>query len=63
MYLLIYKALNGQPKTGNKGDLIEKCADGELLGRIPLCSACGGGKPRFDGKTGIYKCPGFMDDE
>jgi hypothetical protein len=28
-----------------------------------MCSACGGGKLRFDRKTGIYKCPGFMDDE
>ena len=28
-----------------------------------MCTGCGGGKLRFDRKTGIYKCPGYMDDE
>lgn len=43
-----YTALNNQPKTGNKTELAERCADGKLLGRTPSCSECGGGKLRFN---------------
>lgn len=63
MYPTPYAAANNQTKTGTKGDLAEKCADGELLGRIPMCPECGGGKLRFRWQTGIYSCPGFMDDD
>ena len=41
---------------------MEKCADGKLLGIIPMCQSCGGGKLRFDRKTGVYSCPGYMED-
>jgi hypothetical protein len=54
---------NGQAKNGKKAELAEKCADGELLGRIPQCPSCGGGKLRFMWNVSLYKCPGFMDDE
>jgi predicted RNA-binding Zn-ribbon protein involved in translation (DUF1610 family) len=57
-----YSALNNQPKTGNKTELIERCADGKLLGSIPRCPECGGGRLRFDKVTGDYKCPGYMED-
>lgn len=30
---------------------MEKCADGKILGQIPTCTACGGGRPRFDRLT------------
>lgn len=30
--------------SGNKNDLIRKVADGMILGRIPRCSACFGGR-------------------
>ena len=53
---------NGQSRTGNKTDLIERVADGKQFGRIPTCSSCGGGKPRFDRDIGKYKCPGYMED-
>ena len=39
---------NRQAKVGNKSELAERCADGKLLGAIPTCSACGGGRLRFD---------------
>ena len=42
--------------------LAEKCADGKILGQIPLCQSCGGGRPKFDSKTGTYTCRGYMDD-
>ncbi len=38
-------------------------ADGKLLGKIPNCTSCGGGKLRFNRETGIYICPGYMDDD
>ena len=53
---------NQQKVTGTKPELIERIADGRVLGKIPLCHMCGGGKPRFDAKTGTYTCPGFMED-
>lgn len=28
-----------------------------------MCSSCGGGKLRFNRMTGIYTCPGYMDDD
>lgn len=55
-------ALNHQSKTGVKKELAEKCADGKLLGAIPTCKTCGGGKLRFDRSTGRYSCPGYMED-
>lgn len=54
--------MNNQRKGGTKIELAERCADGKILGQIPMCSACGGGKLRFSAKPGIYSCPGFMDD-
>lgn len=62
-YLKNLLATNNQPKTGNKDELVIKCSDGKLKGQIPICSACGGGKLRFNYRTGIYKCPGYMDDD
>jgi hypothetical protein len=56
-------AKNGQSRTGNKGELAAKCADGKLLGRIPTCASCGGGKLRFNQSNGMYSCPGYMDDD
>ncbi|EGR30422.1 poly polymerase family protein, putative [Ichthyophthirius multifiliis] len=55
--------INDQAKTGNKQQLIDKCADGKTLGKIPKCPICHGGKLRFDYINGNYKCPGYMEDE
>lgn len=54
---------NKQVQSGSKTDLIQRCAEGKVLGQIPVCPLCGAGKLRFDIKTGIYKCPGYTDDE
>jgi hypothetical protein len=43
---------NMQTRSGNKDRLVEKCADGFVLGAIPKCPACFGGWPRFDYKKG-----------
>jgi hypothetical protein len=54
--------MNRQPSTGTKDQLIQRCTEGKLFGAIPKCPKCFAGNPRFDLKTGTYKCPGFMDD-
>ena len=54
---------NGQTTTGAKAELVMRCAEGEVMGRTPTCPMCSGGKLKFDAATGIYKCPGFMDDD
>lgn len=55
--------VNNQPYSGmNKGQLIEKIADGIVLGQIPCCPKCQGGKPKFDSEKSIYHCKGYMDD-
>lgn len=54
---------NDQTCTGNKGDLIDKVADGRVLGKIPRCTNCYGGRLRFNYKNGVYTCPGYRDDE
>lgn len=54
---------NDQKVTGTKDELVERVADGMLLGAIPKCGACGGGRLRFDPRAGRYTCPGYMEDE
>lgn len=53
---------NLQSMSGNKDDLVLKVADGIVLGRIPRCPNCFGGRPKYDYKTGVYTCPGYRDD-
>lgn len=53
---------NMQSMSGNKDELVVKIADGIVLGRIPRCPKCYGGRPKFDVKTGTYNCPGYRDD-
>lgn len=55
--------------SGNKDEMIAKIADGIVLGRIPRCPHCFGGRylfslwrPKFDFKKGTYNCPGYRDD-
>ena len=54
---------NDQKTTGTKAELVERVADGRVLGAIPKCGACGGGKLRFNAKNGVYACPGYMEDD
>lgn len=53
---------NGQKVTGTKDELVERIADGKVLGAIPKCQSCGGGRPKWDAKSGTYRCPGYMED-
>lgn len=53
---------NDQKITGSRMELMERVADGELLGKIPRCPKCSGGRLRFDPEIGLYKCPGYYDE-
>ena len=53
---------NMQSMTGDKKTLVEKVADGEVLGSMPRCSKCGGGYLKWNNKKGQYWCNGYMDD-
>jgi len=52
---------NDQLCNGKKADLIERVAECKVLGTIPRCPECSGGKPKF--QAGYYFCPGYMDDD
>jgi hypothetical protein len=53
---------NCQSMSGSKDELVYKCADGAVLGRIPRCPKCYGGRPKFDFQKGTYYCSGYRDD-
>ena len=53
---------NLQSMSGNKDDLVYKCADGATLGQIPRCPKCFGGRPKWDYVKGVYHCSGYRDD-
>jgi hypothetical protein len=51
---------NGQIIKGTKKDLVLRCADGKLLGALPHCPNCGQGHMRFDPKSRLFFCPGYL---
>eukprot|EP00331_Platyophrya_macrostoma_P016652 CAMPEP_0176472644 /NCGR_PEP_ID=MMETSP0127-20121128/41864_1 /TAXON_ID=938130 /ORGANISM="Platyophrya macrostoma, Strain WH" /LENGTH=173 /DNA_ID=CAMNT_0017867549 /DNA_START=30 /DNA_END=548 /DNA_ORIENTATION=- len=53
---------NDQKVTGTKKELIERVAEGKVLGQLPKCTKCGGGRLKYDIKKGQYTCPGYMED-
>lgn len=54
---------NYQMLSGKKENLAERVADGRVLGRIPRCPKCFGGRPSYNIYSGTYFCPGYMDDD
>jgi len=60
---------NVQQLSGTKDQLVGRCADLELYGCLPRCSECGGGRLKVTytvqehGGQGLFKCPGFYDDD
>ena len=39
---------NFQSTTGTKDNIVDKCADGIVLGAIPRCPKCFGGRLKFN---------------
>ena len=48
--------------SGTKPELIVRISDAKVLGVIPKCPACGGGRPKLDIKTKTYSCSGYLED-
>jgi hypothetical protein len=53
---------NGQKVGGTKSELVQRISECSVLGSVPLCQECGGGKLNFDLASCMYRCPGYMDD-
>jgi hypothetical protein len=51
---------NNMVQSGNKDELIEKIASSMVLGVIPKCPTCGGGRPKY--QNGFWFCEGYRDD-
>lgn len=54
--------LNDMKVSGTKTELIERIADAKVLGVIPKCPSCGGGRPKLNPKMRTYYCSGYLDD-
>ncbi|PFH38752.1 poly(ADP-ribose) polymerase and DNA-Ligase Zn-finger region domain-containing protein [Besnoitia besnoiti] len=54
--------LNDQKISGSKNNLVQRVAEGEVLGAIPKCPECSNGFLRFDQNSGVYSCPGYLDE-
>jgi len=52
---------NGQLVTGRKHDLLLRCIDGEVNGRIPGCPSCHLGQMQYDYSEGAFICNGYFD--
>jgi len=40
-----------------------RCADGQILGKIPTCTNCQLGKLQFNRIIGTYSCPGYREED
>jgi hypothetical protein len=55
--------LNNQSYSAPKSELLDRISHQAVLGAVPRCPVCAGGRPKFDIKTGKFKCSGFYDDD
>eukprot|EP00811_Abedinium_folium_P007057 NODE_16510_length_990_cov_8.891078.p1 GENE.NODE_16510_length_990_cov_8.891078~~NODE_16510_length_990_cov_8.891078.p1 ORF type:complete len:274 (+),score=76.32 NODE_16510_length_990_cov_8.891078:97-918(+) len=56
-------AKNEQVKTGKKDELVQRIAEGRVLGALPLCPKCTKGKIKWSRVGGIFSCPGGVDED
>jgi len=52
---------NGQLVTGRKHELLLRCVDGQINGRIPGCPKCHEGQMQYDYTEDVYVCNGYFD--
>lgn len=52
---------NQQKTTGSKKQLVERCAEGKVMGAMPLCAQCGKGYPVPDEKRKGFVCKGYRE--
>jgi len=54
--------MNDQIQSGKKSELINRVAEGKILGAIPRCPTCSDAFLSFNPATGIYACKGSYSD-
>eukprot|EP00812_Abedinium_dasypus_P012152 NODE_5678_length_563_cov_230.612205.p3 GENE.NODE_5678_length_563_cov_230.612205~~NODE_5678_length_563_cov_230.612205.p3 ORF type:complete len:85 (+),score=28.35 NODE_5678_length_563_cov_230.612205:178-432(+) len=54
-------AKNKQVKKGKKDELVQRIAEGRVLGALPTCPKCTKSKVKWSRVGGIYSCPGAVD--
>jgi len=52
---------NAQLVTGRKHELLLRCVDGQINGRIPGCPRCHHGQMQYDYSNENYVCRGYFD--
>mmetsp|Transcript_71495 Transcript_71495/g.155295 ORF Transcript_71495/g.155295 Transcript_71495/m.155295 type:complete len:290 (-) Transcript_71495:310-1179(-) len=56
-------ALNDQVRNGKKPELVQRVAEGRVLGSLPRCPRCKKGRIHWSRIGGWYNCPGYYDGE
>lgn len=54
---------NDQVRGGTKETLVQRVAEGRVLGTLPTCPRCKKGQIHFNRSGGWYSCPGYFDAE
>jgi hypothetical protein len=54
---------NGMLIKGTKDELVERCVDGEINGRLTKCTRCKHGRLTFKPDTGKFSCSGYYDKD
>mmetsp|Transcript_83058 Transcript_83058/g.199341 ORF Transcript_83058/g.199341 Transcript_83058/m.199341 type:complete len:244 (+) Transcript_83058:64-795(+) len=54
---------NKQPHSGKKDELIQRVAEGRVLGALPSCPRCKHGQVHWSRVGGWFSCPGYYDKE
>eukprot|EP01112_Ceratiomyxa_fruticulosa_P018187 TRINITY_DN5776_c0_g2_i1.p1 TRINITY_DN5776_c0_g2~~TRINITY_DN5776_c0_g2_i1.p1 ORF type:complete len:241 (-),score=49.11 TRINITY_DN5776_c0_g2_i1:188-910(-) len=52
---------NDQLLSGSRPELVKRVSDCIIHGCLPRCPTCSGGRLKYEG--GVYKCPGYHDDD
>lgn len=54
---------NSQVQSGKKEELVQRVAEGRVLGALPPCPKCKYGQVHWSRHGGWYSCPGYFDKE
>lgn len=55
--------LNKQVKSGKRAELVQRVAEGRVLGALPGCPRCPKGRIHWSRIGGWHSCPGYYDKE
>lgn len=55
--------LNHQVRSGKKDELVQRVAEGRVLGALPKCPRCEMGRIHWSRIGGWHSCPGYYDKD